>query len=248
MNREHIKAILEGVVPELKSAIDVATKPLLDRIDALEKRPALKGEKGDPGRDGVPGEPGKDGVPGAKGMDGKDGAAGEPGPSGKDGSPGERGEKGLDGKDGAPGRDGQPGVPGSPGRDGADGKDGAVGINGKDGRDGFGLDDFAISTEDGGRTFVMTFQRAEQIIRRECKTDIVLDRGVWRQGDYAKGDGVTLNGSFWIAQKDTATKPETPDCDWRLAVKRGRDGKDGKPGDKGVPGPEGKPGRDGRQW
>jgi hypothetical protein len=53
-----------------------------------------------------------------------------------------------------------------------------------------------------------------------------LDRGVWREGaSYAKGDGVTWGGSWFIAQADAPTdKPEASD-QWRLAVKRGRDGK-----------------------
>jgi hypothetical protein len=53
------------------------------------------------------------------------------------------------------------------------------------------------------------------------------DMGVWGEGrSYLKGDGVTWGGSFWIAQDDTADKPEASAKSWRLAVKRGRDGKD----------------------
>ena len=60
---------------------------------------------------------------------------------------------------------------------------------------------------------------------------------------YAKGDGVTFGGSLFIAQTDApAGKPEeTPD--WRLAVKRGREG---KPGPKGIDGKDGKPENEGR--
>lgn len=75
-----------------------------------------------------------------------------------------------------------------------------------------------------------------------------------RQGvKYLEGDGVTWGGSFWIAQKDTATKPDGGE--WRLAVKKGRDGKDGlagERGEKGLPGPAGRDltqiGADGSKW
>jgi collagen type III alpha len=104
-----------------------------------------------------------------------------------------------------------------------------------------------VSSDDGGRTLVLSFQRGETAVRRELVTDIVLDRGVWREGQFKKGDGVTWAGSFFIAQRDTDAKPEGPESGWRLAVKRGRDGKDGKAGEKGERGGEGRPGRDGRQ-
>ncbi len=54
---------------------------------------------------------------------------------------------------------------------------------------------------------------------------MMLDKGVWKEGAFKKGDTVTWSGAMWIAQKDTETKPETPNSDWRLAVKRGREGK-----------------------
>jgi hypothetical protein len=49
--------------------------------------------------------------------------------------------------------------------------------------------------------------------------------GVWQPGLHKRGDAVTWNGSLFIAQRDTEAKPETSDA-WRMAVKRGRDGKD----------------------
>lgn len=55
----------------------------------------------------------------------------------------------------------------------------------------------------------------------------VEDKGIFREGDeYLKGDGVTFGGSWFLAQKDApAGKPGSSE-DWRLAAKRGRDGKD----------------------
>jgi hypothetical protein len=63
---------------------------------------------------------------------------------------------------------------------------------------------------------------------RQYRLPIVRDLGVWREGTYRKGDGVTWGGSFWIAQDETTDKPDGPGGKgWRLAVKKGRDGKDG---------------------
>jgi hypothetical protein len=43
-----------------------------------------------------------------------------------------------------------------------------------------------------GKTFV-----------RQVVTATPIDRGVWREGAFRKGDGVSFGGSFFIAQRDT---------------------------------------------
>jgi hypothetical protein len=124
----------------------------------------------------------------------------------------------------------------------------------KDGKDGFGFDDLKV-VHDGERKFTLQFQRGEQIKEFAFDLAILLDRGVWREGKYQKGDTVSWSGSGWIAQCDTTEKPEQGSKDWRLAIKRGRDGKDGNPGprgDKGDSGHDGKDltqlGHDGKKW
>jgi integrin beta 3 len=104
-----------------------------------------------------------------------------------------------------------------------------------------------VRSDDDGRTLIFEFRQGDVVQLHEVKTAVVLDRGVWREGEFAKGDGVSSGGSFWIAQKDTKTKPDTIGSDWRLAVKRGRDGKEGKTGEKGAPGPRGEQGLQGIQ-
>lgn len=138
---------------------------------------------------------------------------------------------------------------GKDGRDGVDGKDGKDGAPGEKGRDGFSLKDFDSEIKDDGRTLLLSFGSGDTLETHEHALPIVLDRGVWKEAEYQRGDGVTWGGSFWIAQRDTKQdeKPEGSDA-WRLAVKRGRDGKDGKDGKNGKDGergPEGKAGRDG---
>ncbi len=60
---------------------------------------------------------------------------------------------------------------------------------------------------------------------------VVLDRGVYQKGrSYEQGDGVTMGGSFWIAQAATSETPGVGPTQWRLSVKAGREGKQGPPG------------------
>lgn len=113
------------------------------------------------------------------------------------------------------------------------GKDGSTGERGKDGADGVGFDDMdLVETEQG---IMLRFTRGE--IVKDFRLPIVTDRGVFKEGtEYRKGDGVTWGGSFWIAQETTSEKPDIGKG-FRLAVKRGRDGKDGTIKDLPKPGP-----------
>jgi hypothetical protein len=132
---------------------------------------------------------------------------------------------------------------GTTGPAGIDGKPGECGAKGEPGRNAADLtylQDYAVeqvgrafktasvTTPDGGRT--LRWAIGETV--HEIKTAIVLDAGVWREGaTYVAGDGVTLGGSFFIAQAETSAKPGKSD-DWRLAVKRGSDGRDARTDEK----------------
>jgi hypothetical protein len=214
----------------------------------------VNGKDGRDGVDGAPGRDGSDGKDGVSGIDGKDGTAGRDGVDGKDGAhglDGKDGSAGLDGKDGAPGQDGVDGKEGMIGEKGDRGRDGvglAGALIGRDGqllvtlsngdildlgpvsgKDGLGFEDMTEELADDGRTIIRRYQRGDQVKEFRHTFAIVLDRGIWKDGTYQVGDGVTWGGSFWIAQKQTTLKPQTPEAhdDWRLAVKKGRDGKDG---------------------
>jgi hypothetical protein len=56
---------------------------------------------------------------------------------------------------------------------------------------------------------------------------VIRDCGVWISGAYEPGNAVSKGGSLWIAQRQTTDAPGASDA-WRLAVKRGRDGRDAK--------------------
>lgn len=105
----------------------------------------------------------------------------------------------------------------------------------KDGRDGFGLDDLSIEDDSDG-TITLRFARGELVREKQIRYPRG-DRGVFREGEaYRKGDGATYGGSWWIAQKDEPAGVPGLSGDWRLAVKKGRDGKDGRNGiDKTAP-------------
>jgi hypothetical protein len=103
------------------------------------------------------------------------------------------------------------------------------GKRGKPGRDGFDLTSFECQVLDDDRTIEFKFISGEHEHIATLKWPTVLDRGVYKvDGEYSAGDGTTWAGSYWIAQRDNPGKPDTPDSGWRLAVKRGRDGKDAK--------------------
>lgn len=152
--------------------------------------------------------------------------------NGKDGEPGERGEKGEPGRDGLDVKDlfradgGKLIAVMSDGTTkdlgvfvGADGKDGDPG---KDGADGLGFEDMDFETDEHGRV-TAKFQRGD--IVKSVRLPGIVDRGPYRAAEtYIKGDAVSYGGSLWIAQDDTSDKPDGGKG-WRLAVKRGRDGK-----------------------
>jgi hypothetical protein len=112
--------------------------------------------------------------------------------------------------------------------------------DGKNGRDAFDLGDIQLSLGDDERTLTLAFVRGEERVERSVMLTHPIYHGVWREGEFVKGDSVTYGGSTWIATRKTKSKPETDDS-WKLCTKRGRDGKDGAKGERG---PEGRPGRD----
>ena len=131
-------------------------------------------------------------------------------------------------------------MPGPPGQAGEKGDRGEKGEPGRNAADLDYLQDMigqrvertikaaSFTSPDGGRT--LRWAIGDTV--HEIKTAIVLDAGVWKEGaSYVAGDGVTLGGSFFIAQTATTAKPGKSD-DWRLAVKRGSDGRDFRPDEK----------------
>ncbi len=194
----------------------------------LEIFPPAKGEKGEPGlngKDGSDGLNGKDGIGLAGLLINKDGEAVA---TLSDGSIHTLGH--IVGRDGEKGEAGQPGAPG------------ADGLHGKDGT----LENIVPVLED--RTLTFHYKDTGTPIEGwSVKLPMLIDRGVWsRERAYEIGDVLSYGGSAWIAKADSQGQQPGTDAGadfWRLAVKRGNDG---KPGTKGLDGKDGKPGPPGR--
>lgn len=221
-----------------------AGKDGLDGVDGKDGAPGASGEKGEKG------DPGPAGRDGGNGVDGKDGARGLDGKDGRDG---------RDGKDGESGRDALAVVP----LDGIDpaktyprgtwafhrgGTICALRATDPIGEDGLLKAGWAVAMEG-------IFQRTETWIdegrevetlteftsgRRHVDTIItsmVRYRGVYKDGtDYRCGDLVTWGGSVWHCEVSlTSARPDAGNADWKLAVKRGANGRDGLPGKDARP-------------
>lgn len=95
----------------------------------------------------------------------------------------------------------------------------------KDGVDGLGFEDMTEELADDGRTIIRRYTRGDQVKEFRHTFAVVIDREIYREGKtYSPGDGVTFGGSFWIKRGVEQGKPGEGDA-WRLAVKRGRDGR-----------------------
>lgn len=222
----------------------------VDGKNGADGKDGVDGKDGETGKDGQAAGPGVDGKDGAQGVPGKDGVDGQHGSRGDDGA---AGAPGVDGKDGAPGVNGVDGKDGKDGRDGMDGKSLTVADVGdwleanfskwalsaerrvyelgekavaampkpRDGVDGLSADDIEIV----GRS--LRFKRAGKVIK-EATLDFPMWRGVYDDAEtYDAHDMVTFGGSVWIATEGDGTKrPGNEGSAWRLAVKKGRDGRD----------------------
>ena len=115
--------------------------------------------------------------------------------------------------------------------------------DGIDGEDGLGFEDLEVVQGEDLRTFTFKFARGEKVREWSFSVPAMIDRGVFEQGkEYREGDTVSWGGHMWVVKAErTEAKPNEGGTDWRLAVRRGRDGK----GLKGESGPKGENGKDG---
>jgi hypothetical protein len=257
---EALSEMMAGLIgEEVEKAIapvKAENESLKARVAALEATPAPeKGEPGENGADGV--SPAPEAIAEAFAPLAEQiiteavvkAVAELPVSVGEKGEPGERGEVGADGKDGSDGRgvkellidrdgnliasmdDGEMKSLGPVvGKDGANGIDGTPG---NDGRDGFQLEDFDACVLDDDRTIELSFKSGEHEHIASLKWPTIIDRGVFKEAaDYEPGDGVSWGGQYWICKEATSVKPDSSKdgIPWRLAIRKGRDGKDAKVG------------------
>jgi hypothetical protein len=74
-------------------------------------------------------------------------------------------------------------------------------------------------------------KQGKRIEELEARPAGLLYEGIYDKSvAYRKNQGVTANGSVWVALVDNPPRePGLANSGWRLAVKKGRDGKDAKP-------------------
>jgi len=235
----------------IKAAAITVVADLPKPKDGERGLPGEPGVAGERGADGVPGAAGKDAdiapaihnlelrfvalktdlTEQVKALQGPPGEPGPIGPAGKDVDEDamlarvtaralaaiplpKDGVNGLQGKDGAPGTDGRDGLRGP------EGPEGPRGEPGRDALDGLASIEAALR---GERTLALDFLMVGGARKSfEFRLPVPIYRGIHKDGvRYEQGDGVTRDGSTWIASKDTDTAPPSPD--WTLAVKKGRD-------------------------
>ncbi len=93
----------------------------------------------------------------------------------------------------------------------------------RDGVDGFGFDEIDIVVADDG--VALKFTRGDEV--KAFALPVPFYRGVFStEKAYRKANTVTWGGSLWFALKDNpAGKPDAPDSDWVLSVKKGQNAK-----------------------
>lgn len=251
MKKSDIEAVVRGVLDAVKETIQATKQDIGARFEALEQRAPVPGPKGDAGQNGRDAEPvdtaaivaevvkqiptPKDGAPG------KDGAKGDAGPAGDLGPKGDPGAPGVDGKSITVEELIPALIPVLKSMQAEWALDferraqalfqkavDAIPIlkDGRDGVDGLGWDDLVVEYDDRRSIGIKLVRGEVEKVAADIRMPIVLDAGFWREGmKLEKGDGVTHGGSYWIAQEDTDTKPDLNNPAFRLAVKKGRDGK-----------------------
>lgn len=208
----------------------------------LRGDPGAKGEQGAAGPIGEMGPRGEKGDPGSAGHAGERGEKGE---SGERGQQGERGEKGIDGRDGIA-------IEIMPGIDQtrsfcrgtwARFRGGIVRAYRDTDRLGTEADfqkcgwevilegqpDVEIRQEQNERSFTIIVRSTSGHAMESTFTlPVLIYREIFQQGaEYERGDVVTYAGSTWHCMADKTTQlPAEQNKDWRLMVRRGRDGKD----------------------
>lgn len=234
--------LLERIDALTARLVAVEARSALPGRDGRDGAPGPVGERGPVGEHGAPGPVGERGpegprgLSGANGLDGEPGARGEVGPQGPQGETGPSGPQGVDGPAGAAGVDGARGETGPQGEagpigpQGPGGPQGEKGLDGLNGRDGT-LEHLHVKQSDDFRTVTLCFKDGTPIEGGTLRFPAVIDRGVFRAGEtFQPGDAVTYGGHLWIAKATTMETPGDAVTSWRLAVRRGREGKPGRDG------------------
>jgi integrin beta 3 len=203
--------------PEGPQGLSVKASEVAQAIlDSPPARDMLRGEKGDQGTAGEPGEKGEQGPPGERGFDGKDALEIVIQPDLDPDKSYPRGTFAVHA--GGLVRSARKTTPLAEAA-GLEGAGWVVIVR------GIASAEVEYPSERTMRT-VFTYTDGAKSVT-EVRYPGPLDKGIFREGEaYERGDGVTFGGSWWIAQVDAPTTKPGTSAEWRLAVKKGRDGRD----------------------
>ncbi len=213
-------------------------------IQGVQGARGVKGDTGDTGAAGaigLQGVPGVTGAQGGKGDTGDTGAAGATGSQGVQGVAGVQGDKGDTGIAGAAGEQGIQGVVGDKGDTGNTGPAGIQGIAGVKGDTGDagaagvqGIAGVKGDTGDAGAAGVQGIAGVKGDTGDAGPAGAVglVWEGSWSiLGGYVAGEGVSYNGSSYIATQDTpAGTVPTDTAYWNVLAAAGLDGSSGSGG------------------
>ena len=212
---------VEALLSEMEQKLATHADAIVDITAAVASIPV--------GRDGKDGINGKDGADGRDGVDGKDGINGKDGADGRDALE-------LDILDTIDPQKSYPRGTVAAYRGGlikATRRTGPIGdsLSAAGWRVILrGVAQTEVVPSDDLRTLGIRLTHTDgEVVEQTLRSPSLLYRGVFREGDqYDGGDAVTFGGSLWVALRATTTKPGDGSPDWRLAVKKGRDGRDAK--------------------
>lgn len=78
---------------------------------------------------------------------------------------------------------------------------------------------------DGHRNIsIKVIKSSGEFYEKSFDVPVMIHKGIWREGDYKKGDTVQLSGSLWIATEDNSERPGGESKCWQVAAKRGGTG------------------------
>ena len=95
-----------------------------------------------------------------------------------------------------------------------------------------GIHEIKIDSDESGRNIeIKTVLSDGEEVSHHIKTSVPDYKGTHKDDvNYEKGDFTTWGGSLWHAWRDNPSgRPGTKDSGWKLAVKKGQNGKDAKP-------------------
>lgn len=109
-------------------------------------------------------------------------------------------------------------------------------VVGENGKDGISLDSFDLEYIEESHEVAVKAACGGRIKEIRYPAGGIRYGGYWRgEGKAKANEAWTLDGSLWIAKRDTSVKPAWDSPDWMLAARKGKDGERGEKGKPALP-------------